>query len=55
MAKMTDKVALVIGGASGIGAAIAKRLAAEGASVFLTGRRQGAVALVTDASEPASE
>ncbi len=66
MAKMTDKVALVIGGASGIGAAIAKRLAAEGASVFLTGRRQaaiestaaeighGAMALVTDASDPAS-
>ncbi len=65
MAKMTDKVALVIGGASGIGAAIAERLAAEGASVFLTGRREaeveraatrighGARGIVADASEPA--
>ncbi len=64
MTKMTDKVALVIGGASGIGEAIARRLAAEGASVFLTGRRKaeldgaaarighGAKAIVADASDP---
>lgn len=39
MAKMTNKVALVVGGAKGIGFAIAERLAAEGAVVFLTGRR----------------
>jgi NAD(P)-dependent dehydrogenase (short-subunit alcohol dehydrogenase family) len=38
MARMTDKVALVVGGAKGIGFAIAERLAAEGATVFLTGR-----------------
>ncbi len=43
MARMTDKVALVVGGASGIGFAVAERLAAEGAAVFLTGRRADAV------------
>ena len=64
MARMMDKVALVIGGASGIGAAIASRLATEGAAVFLTGRRQsevdaavaliglGAKGIVADASAP---
>ncbi len=65
MTRVTGKVALVVGGASGIGAAIADRLATEGALVFLTGRRQadvdgvaakighGAKGIVADASNPA--
>ncbi|USI74949.1 SDR family NAD(P)-dependent oxidoreductase [Sphingomonas morindae] len=61
---MTDKVALVVGGAKGIGLAIAERLAGEGALVFLTGRDEetvaaaatrigrGARGIVADASVP---
>ncbi len=61
---MTDKVAIVMGGASGIGMAIAERLAKSGAIVFLTGRRAPEVeavagkighdarGLVADASDP---
>ena len=38
--KLEEKVAVVTGGGSGIGLATAKRFAAEGARVFITGRRQ---------------
>jgi NAD(P)-dependent dehydrogenase (short-subunit alcohol dehydrogenase family) len=38
--RFQDKVVVVTGGTSGIGLATAKRFAAEGASVFVTGRRQ---------------
>lgn len=39
MARVENKTALVIGGAKGIGLAVAERLSREGATVFLTGRR----------------
>lgn len=38
--KFNNKVVVVTGGTSGIGLATAKAFAAEGASVFITGRRQ---------------
>jgi NAD(P)-dependent dehydrogenase (short-subunit alcohol dehydrogenase family) len=40
---LQDKTAVVTGGATGIGLAIARRFAAQGAYVFITGRRQSAL------------
>ena len=38
--KLANKIAVVTGGSAGIGLGAAKRLAEEGAQVFITGRRQ---------------
>ena len=50
MAKLNDRIAVVTGGSSGIGLAVAQRFVEEGAYVFITGRRQSeldkAVALI---------
>ena len=40
MERLKDKVAIVTGSTSGIGIAIAKLYAAEGAKVIICGRRQ---------------
>lgn len=64
MTALAEKVAVVIGGASGIGLATARRFAAEGAVVYITGRRDNdlkdavdliggaARAIRADASDP---
>lgn len=43
MAVLTGKVAVVTGGSSGIGLAIARSFRDEGATVFITGRRKSAL------------
>lgn len=47
--RFSNKVVVVTGGTSGIGLATAKAFAAEGASVFITGRRQDALDLAVNA------
>ena len=51
MSKLNEKVAIVTGGSSGIGLAIARRFVAEGAHVFITGRRQAELDAATKGIE----
>ncbi|NGO08951.1 SDR family oxidoreductase [Streptomyces sp. HC44] len=63
MNKLSNKVAVITGGSSGIGLATAQRFIEEGAVVYVTGRRQqeleaaaakvGAIAVQGDVSDPA--
>jgi len=55
MAGMTGKVALVVGGAKGIGLATARALAEEGAAVLLTGRRKHEVTAAAESIGPSAQ
>lgn len=54
MSQLIDKTALVTGGTAGIGLAAARRMADEGAHVFLTGRTQSGVDKAAAAIGPAA-
>ena len=49
MGKLESKIALITGGSSGIGLATARRFVAEGAYVFITGRREPELAAAVKA------
>lgn len=51
MDQQKDKVALVTGGSSGIGKAIAERFAREGAKVIITGRHEEPLKKAADENE----
>lgn len=53
MDRLKDKVAVITGGNSGVGAATAKLFAAEGATVIITARREAALAQIASEIEQA--
>jgi NAD(P)-dependent dehydrogenase (short-subunit alcohol dehydrogenase family) len=55
MARMAGKVAVVVGGAKGIGLATARGLAQAGATVLLTGRRAHEVAAAAESIGPEAQ
>ncbi|PRX52931.1 NAD(P)-dependent dehydrogenase (short-subunit alcohol dehydrogenase family) [Nonomuraea fuscirosea] len=54
MGQLENKTAVVTGGGTGIGLAAARRLAAEGAHVFITGRRKTVLDAVVESLGPAA-
>jgi NAD(P)-dependent dehydrogenase (short-subunit alcohol dehydrogenase family) len=54
MGQLEGKTAVITGGSTGIGLATAKRLAAEGAHVFVTGRRKTALDAAVEAIGPSA-
>jgi NAD(P)-dependent dehydrogenase (short-subunit alcohol dehydrogenase family) len=55
MTRMTGRVAVVVGGAKGIGLATARALAENGAAVLLTGRREDEVAAAAGSIGPSAQ
>lgn len=53
--KLAEKVAVITGGSTGIGLAIAKRFASEGAHVYITGRRQAELDAAVQAIDGTAE
>jgi len=52
--RFEGKIAVITGGATGIGFATAKRFAAEGARVFITGRREAELKAAAEAIGPSA-
>ncbi|MEE2046565.1 SDR family NAD(P)-dependent oxidoreductase, partial [Nocardiopsis tropica] len=53
MGQLEGRTAVVTGGGTGIGLATAARLAAEGAHVFISGRREDVLARAAESIGPA--